>query len=275
MSTTIRNHYLPQNYLMPWSANEAQIWQLDLRADRHVPRFLGVRDAGVERFLYPQEVEEFLTHRVEVPAWSVLKDLRGRATVTRAELEPLLAYLVSQMARTPAGRDYLKNLSYRWAEDVTDRYQAQDVSLEDEGFDKDRLVSMHRDEIPYAHAHISVPGLRILRNLVWEIWRIGPVGEFITSDNPITQVLDRADGMRSKLAFPLSPKLLLVGGISRSGPPDRARTSSQFGNAVIESKRVSESVAHTVNRNLSEGAHRFLYGESPSALMAALPPMKR
>ena len=274
MSATIRNHYIPRNYLIAWSANDAQIYQLDLRADTPAPTLLGVGDAGIEKCLYPQKVEEFLRDHVEAPAWSVLKNLRDRTAVTRAELEPLLTYLVSQMVRTPADRDYLNNLSPSWAQSFTDRYLGPDVNLAEEGLGVDRLVSMHRDEIPYFHAHLSAPGLRILRNLVWEMWSLGPVGEIVTSDKPITKVLDRADGSTSKIAFPLSPKLLLVGRIPKSVVPNRTRTESQFGNAAIANKRVSEPVAHSVNRNLSAGAHRFLYGRSPTALMAALPPMK-
>lgn len=266
---------MASNYLMAWSANDAQIYQLDLRADRPEPTLLGVGDAGMEKFLYPQEVEAFFRDQVEAPAWGVLGSLRKGLPVRRVELEPLLSYLVSQMVRTPRMRDHLKTLSTPLAETMIETYREQGVDLSVEGFGVDELVEMHRAEIRHAYAYQSEPGLQLLQSLDWEIWRLGPVGEFVTSDNPITTVLDRPDGSTSKLAFPLSPKLLLVGGIPKSVAPNGTRVESQFGNAAMASKQVSEIIAHSVNRNLWAGAHRFLYGRSPAALMAALRPMNR
>jgi hypothetical protein len=273
MSKTEHNHYLARNYLRAWAPTGQQIYQLDLFAETPKPKLVGVRHAAVERFLYSQEVEAHFERRIERPAWGVLDKLRAHAPVMYAELEPLLAYLVAQLVRTPEARDYLKTLSNPWAQNMIQTYQEQGIDLAAEGFGVDRLVSMHREEIPFAHSHQSEPGLRILRSLEWAVWRLGPVGEFITSDKPVTKVVDRTDRPISKLAFPLSPESLLVGGLGGPIALDGARFSSRFGNTVLESKRVSESDAQSVNRNSSAGANRFLYGRSPSALVAALPPM--
>ena len=181
MNTPKRNHFVPRNYLKAWSNDGCRIFQLDKTAINPVPKLVGLRDAGVERFIYTTEMEQIFGREVEIPAWPVLAKLRGRMPVKRPELDPLFRYLVAQMARTPRMRDLLKAHSNEAAQAAINEFAAMGIDLPAHNFDVERISTRYEELIPLFQLHQPPLALQAIRNMTWTVNFLGPAGEFITN----------------------------------------------------------------------------------------------
>ena len=297
MNTPKRTHYIPRNYLKAWSSNGKRIYQLDKTAENPVPKLIGLRDAGVERFFYSPELESVFGKQVEEPAWPMLTKIREHRPVPYREMGGLLSYMVAQYARTPKMRQFLLELSEDIVRDLMNKYRGLGIDLDREGFDDDRLRKMCEELFPIAQLGVDTSryygtdlsslgtvtqsdigslqfeGMRrIISHMEWSIQKLGPFGEFIVSDAPVSGWCERDNDVMGAISFPLSPDLLLSGRMCNVGPGRGSMASSLVQNRAVEYRRVDERIAHDFNRSLADEADRFIFGKSEKALLASVRP---
>ncbi len=280
-----------------WSLNGKRIYQLDKTAENPVPILIGLRDAGVERFFYSPELESVFGKQVEEPAWPVLRKIREHKFVQYREMGGLLSYMVAQYARTPKMLRFLLELSEDIVRDTMNKYRGLGIDLAREGIDDDRLREMCEQLFPIAQlgldtsryystdltslGTVTKSGIgslqfpvmrRIISNMEWTIQRLGPFGEFIVSDAPVSGWGERDSNVMGAISFPLSPSLLLSGRLRNASPGRGSMASSLLQNRAVEYRRVDERTAHDFNRRLADDADRFIFGKSEKALLAAARP---
>lgn len=297
MNTPRRTHYVPRNYLKAWSPDGNRVYQFDKSAGQPGFKFVGLRDAGVERFFYPPELESVFGNRVESRAWPILRRLVTKDAVRGDEMAPFLSYVLVQYARTPKMRKILLELTENVANDTITKYRKLGIDLEKEGFDaanlramcegffsllqlgidlgeyRDQDLSSLGDRQDAMIEHLHSPRIwQVYTSMNWSVFELGPFGEFVTCDAPVSGWYEKSGEIVASISFPLAPKLLLAGRI----PIDRVR--SRFGVKTLTTdkpivyRRANEAMAYDVNRYLCLHAERFLYGSSRDVLRAAVPP---
>ena len=272
MNVPKRNHYVPRKYLRAWSADEHRVFQMDKTAERSTAKLVGIGDAGVQKFLYPPEMEKYFGRQVEIPAWPLVQKMRSQDGVTAIELRPLFSYLVAQMVRTPWMKATLKSQSRDAAQDFIDAARRDGIDLTAHGYGLDRIQSRYEEVIDQAPMHRSLRAERAMQNMTWSVVTLGPFGEFITGDNPVYKWGESILAPTAGIIFPLSPKLALVGSQSeRIAFHGRVALSRKRGTEV-EYKRVNETWCQIVNDPMLRSAHRFLYGKDAHTLENILRP---
>ena len=281
MNVPKRNHYIPKKFSKAWSDDGRRVFQLDKIEDSPTPKLIGLSDAGVQRFFYAPELENIFGKHVENPAWPVLDKIRAHEPVVYSEVGVLLSYTAAQYARTPKMLSFLRDLSNNIVNDTTNKYRALGIDLPNEGFDADRLHEMcecffpmaqlgldpsrdYSDNLPLLARQLQsnaerllLPNLRWMFHwMEWSVQQLGPFGEFILSDSPVSGWRERDQTIIGAISFPLSPKLLLSGRL-RNG--SRSKASSLSKRRPLKIARINESVAYDFNRRLADDAERFIW----------------
>ena len=268
MSKTKRNHYNPRNYLRAWSANDAQIYQLDLRADKPEPTFVGVGDAGIEKFLYPQEVEDYLRDCVEGPAWGVLNKLRRGEQVLLVELEPLYIYVAAQIGRTPAMRDALRNRLDVVRGKVHQEWARHGMGFAQDESDDQLIVDALEHAIDRATTGQSPKIVQVMRRMMWKVYQLEDSEECITSDCGVYRIGEKLDDWDAGIFFPVSPNRVLVG---LGNPDERWKMTNGIlvPKSAVEVQKAFDGYAAQANSMIVKHANRFIFGKSEEGLVAA------
>jgi hypothetical protein len=275
MTEPVRHHYLPIAAYLHFFATELQPDSVYLYSRGKEPREVGLRDAGVEKFLYSmetepgqfnQELEKVVTAALDARAVELMEKLNLSshfADLSANEANLLRDFVSLQMVRTPAFRDSLSRF---------------DLALLHKPEDIDRTA---REDIRRFGSELSEPQVEeILKRAHQEVEKIvtGPnywlvrVGRFlelldeelrfkhaeiwateneavVTSDHPVAR--DYELGVRnSNLIFPIGKRRVLV---------FRDRTTHRLsGPLKIDVKSMRPSQAREINKVTIKHAERFL-----------------
>ena len=266
MNTPKRNHYVPRNYLTAWSDDGCRILQMDKTAETSTAKLVGIGDVGVQKFFYPPEMEGYFGREVETPAWPVLRKLRSQDRVTATELRPLFSYLAAQMVRTPWMKAMIMNRSHEAAQELIDTARKDGIDLPAYGYGLVQIQARYEEIVEQAPMHRSQKAERAMQRMIWSVVRLGPFGEFITSDNPVYKWGASIVEPDAGIIFPLSPKMALVGSQSERVAFHHRQVLSRKRSTAVEYKRVNEIWCQIVNDSVLRYSHRFLYGRDAQTL---------
>ncbi len=268
MSKTNRNHYNPRNYLRAWTATTEQIYQLDLRAEAPQPKLVGVGDAGVERFLYPQVVEDYLRDYVEGPAWDILARLKLGEQVLLAELEPLYKYMAAQIGRTPAMRDALRNRLDIVRGKVHQEWARNGMGLSHDESDEQFINDGLEWAIDRATTGQSPTLVNLMRQMTWKVYQLNDSEELITSDCGVYRIGERLTDMDAGIFFPVSPDRVLVG-LRNTNERWTMVNEIMVPKSAVEVERAFDGYAAKANSLIAGHADRFIFGRSEVVLLEA------
>ena len=269
----MRNHYVTKHYLRAWTPEPERIYWLDKSAQDPVPKLVGVNDAGVEQCLYADDIERDFNREVEQPAQPLIDRLRASETLKRAEMMPLVRYMLCQIVRTPRYLDFLTEQSVSEVRVILDALAGLGVDISEHGYGEGLIDSKIREGFG-RHREIlaAKPSRNWSNQLFWTVVKLGPVGEFITGDNPVFTWSSDHNGVPRVLLFPLSPKLTLIGS-QRHRIEFRSLAVVTNGDTInVAYKKVNDRFSQYINDTIAENARRFLYGRSYGPLVAALRP---
>ena len=273
MNKPRRNHYVPKHYLKAWAFEPCQIYQLDKTVDNCVPKPIGVNDAGLERGLYSHEIEKAFNREIERPAQPVINKLRAAEPLKRTEMMPLVRYMLCQIVRTPRYRDFLTEESILEVRAILDEMTALGIDSTRYGYGEDRIASKTIAGFGRGKGILAAkPARRWSGELFWTAIRLGPVGEFITSDNPMFTWRSDLRGFPRVMIFPVSPKMTLVGSQRNTVVFRSVAAVSNNDTINVAYKKVNDRFSQYVNDTIAGSASRFLYGMSAKPMLAALRP---
>ena len=266
MNKPKRNHYVPEKLSGAWRYDRRHIFQLDKNAACPVPISVSIKDAGIKRFLYPPEIEDYLMRYVEPPAWTMLDRLRVYDVVYLDDMEPLLIYMASQIGRSLPVLQSLEERKEAIKSRIFETWAREGEGIVRDEEDEEIAESAYREAKKRAIIGRSPGILYVMRGMTWKVFVLPSPGEFITSDHPVIRIGDKLSDPYAAIFFPIS---VLIGekGIN-------ARYTLANGVWVPEQQiryePVDESYSERANVEIARQASRFLYGQSEKVLISAI-----
>ena len=240
MADKQRQHTGPQVYLKNFATPQKKKHYIYIfqKADKKIV-FTEIGNAAVERDFYkldaaerPLGWEDFYSEQIEPQTGSIIRELikkaspvllRPRATILDNKEKALLSvYMMYQVARGRAARNFMIPITQKTAHEVTETLRAKySLNVDDQ---LRAYIKSGLSKVAMAEASINPTRMenlaRHLLSRYWVLYRIDGDAEFITSDNPVMFVdnstrdatpFSHGLGAPSTVVYyPISPKLMIV-----------------------------------------------------------------
>lgn len=240
MADKQRQHTVPQVYLKNFATPQKKKHYIYIfqKADKKIV-FTEIGNAAVERDFYkldaaerPLGWEDFYSEQIEPQTGSIIRELikkaspvllRPRATILDNKEKALLSvYMMYQVARGRAARNFMIPITQKTAHEVTETLRAKySLNVDDQ---LRAYIKSGLSKVAMAEASINPTRMenlaRHLLSRYWVLYRIDGDAEFITSDNPVMFVdnstrdatpFSHGLGAPSTVVYyPISPKLMIV-----------------------------------------------------------------
>lgn len=104
MTTVRRMHYVPRSLLRHFTDSDGKLWVYDKQERTWF--LTSIVNAGVEKDIYPQDIESWFGKEIESPAGAIFKNLRnGKTNISGSDMSDVANFISAQMMRVPAIRD--------------------------------------------------------------------------------------------------------------------------------------------------------------------------
>ena len=236
------SHYVPQEYLRPFAppSQPDQVWRMDKLNGES--KLLPIKNVGMEKDFYTGRYEDWLSLKVEGPAWGPRNELLRHEQIDLDGRRKLAILLYSMMVRGPRTRRILVEESIpRLAPEVALRLTVGDKT-------SGEIIRMLHS-LPVSDRVVA-----LLSDMTWRVVTIKERGHerFITSDNPV--FIDYGYGLKrpfGELSFPLSSRTAL-----------HARWQGQPGKLLFD--ECPSSTVKEFNRRSVLESVQYLFSDSES-----------
>lgn len=268
MSETKRMHYVPRSLLRHFAGNDGNLAVFDKDKRRWFQA--SPNNVGVEKNIYLQEDETWLTNSVENPALPSLDKLRNGDQIGIGERKKVARYIAVLIRRVPAIRNLTDTIltpnnvhpmvkeTAKQIEAIGQLFPNRAISASEQQ-DIDRRLALARENPSELMAELGMDdlvriGLRS-ESFLWEFlpelaWRVVRSSQtrYLVTDQPVTvfKLQDGANDPRFELSIPMSTWCTLH--ISRQGKP-----------RTLQTDIVDDSIARTLNARALTGADRFVF----------------
>jgi len=243
----IRNHYIPKFYLNGFAEDSASEMLYVYQRGEKESFYTQVKNVGVERGLYTDELESVLANDIESSANPILLKLRSYEPISQDEKLELSRYMFSMWLRVPKHLNWTMEKSPGIMDKNFSEVEEQLQELAKTHPDKAELVDqrikqlhdirenktaefvkgMWMQNIPVG---IDRPPVQMLANMEWRFLKYdGDSQFFLTSDNP--HFLFESFGIgneKSEVTFPLAKNLVLWAKWHMNIPPGFHEARTQF-----------------------------------------------
>lgn len=240
MANKKRQHTVPQVYLKNFATPQKKKHYIYVfqKADKTIV-FTEIGNAAVERDFYkldaaerPLGWEDFYSEQIEPQTGFIIRGLikkaspillRPRAKILdNKEKTSLAVYMMYQLARGRAARDFMVPITQKTAHEVTETLKAKySFNVDDQ---LGASIKSGLSKVAMAEASINPTRMenlaRHLLSRYWVLYRIDGDAEFITSDNPVmfadnstrdATPFSHGLGVPTTVVYyPISPKLMIV-----------------------------------------------------------------
>jgi hypothetical protein len=257
-------HSVPQYYLSGFCdpLSSSKIWVYEKGSKRIFQS--NIKNIAVETNRWPQDIEEFLTNKIEAPANPVLGKIRSHQPISQNDKELLSAYMANMMQHVDRGLERTKEIAPKVADKIFDDLEQKILSdIEQDSSKKERLLAILQNipnlktkylndfplEIWYKNLNPEVlpQVLAILPAMTW-IFFVSEKGlPFLTSDNPLFFFEWQGIGKpESEVTFPISSEIVLWA----TWRKDLKK------NQYVKQK---EPIIREINRRIASSATKYVY----------------
>lgn len=240
MADKKRQHTVPQVYLKNFATPQKKKRYIYVfQKTEQTIVFTEIGNAAVERDFYkldaaerPLGWEEFYSEQIEPQTGLVIGGLikkaspillRPRTTIlNRKERASLALYMMYQVARGRAAREFMVPITKKTADEVAEKLNAEYALNVDDQLRA--YIKSGLSKVAMAEASINPTRMKNLAEHLlsryWVLYRIDGEAEFITSDNPVmfadnstqdaTPFSHGLGVLTTVVYYPISPKLMIV-----------------------------------------------------------------
>ena len=270
MTDVKRKHYVPLVLSKHFANSNGQVWVYDKQEKKWF--CTNPINVAVEKDMYSQQMEQWLSEEVEGPVSPIFEKLSSRdADLNEGEMLLVARFIVTQMMRVSAVRDNvvekydapgspklrdvflgeIEKFRLIYGEEKIRRLEdllntdpqafREEMDWQPDSFGKMLEAPMHDEDVLNEHASF-------LMRFAWRI--IHPdKGRFILSDKPIEvwnfKVVG-VDNLLTEFFFPVSPKCAIhIGRYGQGG--------------VVNEVSTQDRLVKRFNTEIAANAHRFIY----------------
>lgn len=215
----MRNHIIPQKYLLGFTNPQNLIWTYRVGADDYF--CTSPKNTAVVTNYYADEDEVLLSQQIENPAVEAIDKLRQRISIKPEEKKRLASYLANMMMRVPAGKRQVKDMQPRVLNEVFSKENITSTMGHLSPNQWKKMAQLRRDwetgedktnELwrPFLRPE-SLPNTQAaLERMTWQFLIFDTEPAFVTSDNPVFYFRDIGIGNSlSEVSFPISQNIVL------------------------------------------------------------------
>lgn len=259
----IRNHYIPKFYLLGFTEQSVSEMMYVYEKGKKEPFYTHVKNIGVEKGLYTDDLETTLANDIESSANPILVKLRNFEQITDSEKLEFSRYMFSMWLRVPNHLNWTMERSPEIIEKVFSNVERQFRELSETHPDKADLITQKLVELYSLRESksdeyikgawlqnipvgIDRPPVQAMANMEWRFLESNDDQLFVTSDNPLFYFESIGIGNEdSEVTFPISKNLVLWAKWKMNIPPGFHKARTQF---------IKE-----VNRRTASNALKYIY----------------
>jgi len=256
-------HYVPQHYLRGFEdpAKPGMIWMY--RKGGEKPVYVPIKSVAQEKGYYSDDVERWLTEKIENPVNPIINKLRKGIMLSRREKISVACYMCVMMTRVPAHKERIEKmrpevteLVLSFLENEIDEMKKQNPENGDACKQAEReiedLRKRYERKLPEeitreAEKPVVILGVvKAIARMKWILYRIQGPSYLIITDNPFFYFECYGLGdKRVEITFPITKDLCLW--LKPDAPLDEG---IYFGN---------EKITRQFNQRLVTTATRFVF----------------
>lgn len=237
-------HYVPQSTTRPWAdpkSGKFKAYSIGLDGELVIIPSTA-KLWGAEPYLYTQETEHHLG-LIEGDAKRPFEKLVGVRTLSEADRRHWVAFLITQLMRTPRFLDGLRAGSKQWLSATGFPYPSNPASL------GRAAETVFTNNDVFAHWYPLLAGRR------WSVASAADGTRFLKGDNPVVISGRLSDGSWT-VHYPLTPDRCFIAGPSKLGSHDPA---------IPEQRRLTVAETAALNRLTCRYADNSVIGvENPA-----------
>ena len=257
----MRDHYIPQYYLRGFTSPNDMVWVYEKGGTLkfHPP----VKNIGLKTNYYCPEVEEYLANQIETPANAVIKKIRNRTKITKADKEKLAIYMVVMLKRVPQSKIWVKQMAPGVARKLQNELDKEISESIKKDLSRTEFLENRKNEIranlkkyeknPPKDFWVSlIPpertpnAVNVLHQMTWHFLTYNEDPVFLACDNPVFYFTWMGIGKpESEVTFPISSNIVLWA----TWRKDLAENYSE----------IKKQAIREINRRTALNATRFVY----------------
>jgi hypothetical protein len=258
---SVARHYLKAFSVRPMDKNPTLFVY---EKGNPVPQEMRVSSISQSKKYWSDDVESFLTNKIENPANPILDKIRRQETISFGEKGIFAVYIANMIQRVSYWREKLAGFDPIVDQDLLAEFNAEmDSEIKRSPDHKDILEAVRKktkeryqsnqkiiSKRTYAK-YLQSPRMssdvgKILQRMIWQ-FLVCPESCFVTGDNPVFFTQDIGlTNVHSEVSFPLAPHLAMTASYQRA---------SDLAYAVVDEQRVQE-----INRRTAQYSRSIYTG---------------